>query len=165
MDTKTSENKGTIYQQLNKLFNFDGFGFENQNDIRNNQGLNNFQNTKIIIKGNSPEDIYKKGLELQQQKELINKFKRVTDRGFQKALQYEAARLPAYVDYEGMEFYPLISSALDLYMEEATTIGDNGKMLNIYSNKERIKNILEDFFYNIVNVLSLIHISEPTRPY
>ncbi len=152
MDTKTSENKGTIYQQLNKLFNFDGFGFENQNDIRNNQGLNNFQNTKIIIKGNSPEDIYKKGLELQQQKELINKFKRVTDRGFQKALQYEAARLPAYVDYEGMEFYPLISSALDLYMEEATTIGDNGKMLNIYSNKERIKNILEDFFYNIVNV-------------
>ena len=37
-------------------------------------------------------------------------------------------------------------------MEESTTIGDTGKMLNIYSNKERIKNELENFFYNIVNV-------------
>ena len=39
-------------------------------------------------------------------------------------------------DYEGMEFYPIISSALDLFMEEATTIGVNGNMLNIYSNKD-----------------------------
>ena len=77
MDTKTSENKGTIYQQLNKLFNFDGFGFENQNDIRNNQGLNNFQNTKIIIKGNSPEDIYKKGLELKSK--LNDMYKRLDE--------------------------------------------------------------------------------------
>jgi hypothetical protein len=35
-----------------------------------------------------------------------------------------------------MEFYPLIASALDLFMEESTTIGMNGKMLNIYSNSE-----------------------------
>jgi hypothetical protein len=51
-----------------------------------------------------------------------------------------------------MEFYPIISSALDLFMEEATTIGLNGKMLNIYSNKERVKYLLEEFFYDIVNV-------------
>ena len=31
-------------------------------------------------------------------------------------------------------------------------IRENGKMLNIYSNKERIKYILEEFFYDIVNV-------------
>jgi len=30
-------------------------------------------------------------------------------------------------------------------MEEATTIGLNGKMLNIYSSKERIKVLLEEF--------------------
>jgi hypothetical protein len=51
-----------------------------------------------------------------------------------------------------MEYYPIISSALDLFMEETTTIGLNGKMLNIYSNKERIKFLLEEFFYDIVNV-------------
>jgi hypothetical protein len=108
--------------------------------------------SKIIIKGNTPEEIHRKGLELEQKRELQNKFFRTTDRGFQKALQYEAARLPAYIDYEGMEYYPIISSALDLFMEESTTIGFNGKMLNIYSNKERIKFLLEEFFYDIVNV-------------
>jgi hypothetical protein len=144
------EKKGTIYQQLNKLLNLDGFGFQDaQPSVSQSTPA---KETKVIIKGNSPEEIMKKGLELEQKRELQNKFFRTTDRGFQKALQYEAARLPAYLDYEGMEYYPIISSALDLFMEEATTIGVNGKMLNIYSNKERIKTLLEEFFYDIVDV-------------
>lgn len=144
------EKKGTIYQQLNKLLNLDGFGFQDaQPSVSQSTPA---KETKVIIKGNSPEEIMRKGLELEQKRELQNKFFRTTDRGFQKALQYEAARLPAYIDYEGMEFYPIISSALDLFMEEATTIGVNGKMLNIYSNKERIKSLLEEFFYDVVDV-------------
>jgi hypothetical protein len=67
-------------------------------------------------------------------------------------MQYEAARLPAYLDYEGMEYYALIASALDLLMEEATTIGEDGKMLKIYSDKGRIKTHLEELFYDIINV-------------
>jgi len=144
-----NEKRGTIYQQLNKLLNLDGFGFQDSSPIA---PVATPQKSKIIIKGNTPEEIQKKGLELEQKRELQNKFFRTTDRGFQKALQYEAARLPAYIDYEGMEYYPIISSALDLFMEEATTIGLNGKMLNIYSNKERIKTLLEEFFYETVNV-------------
>jgi len=136
--------KGTIYQQLNNFFNLDGFGFA---PIQPDQ-----DNTKVIIRGNSPDDIKRKALELEQKKKIQDKYFRTTDRGFQKALQYEAARLPAYIDYEGMEYYPIISSALDLFMEEATSIGETGKMLNIYSNKERIKLLLENFFYDIVNV-------------
>lgn len=144
------ENKGTIYQQLNKLLNLDGFGFQDaQPSISQSTPA---KEGKIIIKGNSPEEIHRKGLELEQKRELQNKFFRTTDRGFQKALQYEAARLPLYIDFESMEYYPIISSALDLFMEEATTIGLNGKMLNIFSNKERIKSLLEEFFYDIVNV-------------
>jgi len=144
-----NKNKGTIYQQLNKMLNLDGFGFQDSSAIA---PVATPQKSKIVIKGNTPEEIHKKGLELEQKRELQNKFFRTTDRGFQKALQYEAARLPAYIDYEGMEYYPIISSALDLFMEEATTIGLNGKMLNIYSNKERIKTLLEEFFYETVNV-------------
>ena len=139
-ETKT----GTIYQQINSFFNVDGFGsapIEQDKD-----------NTKIVIRGNSPEDIHRKALEIEQNKALKDKFFRTTDRGFQKALQYEAARLPAYIDYEGMEYYPIISSALDLFMEECTSIGIDGKMMNIYSNKERIKSLLETFFYDVVNV-------------
>lgn len=144
------QKRGTIYQEMNKMLNLDGMGFQDaQPSIAQSTPS---KQTKILIKGNTPEEIQRKGLELQQKKELQNKFFRTTDRGFQKALQYEAARLPAYIDYEGMEYYPIISSALDLFMEEATTIGLNGKMLNIYSNKERIKTMLEEFFYDIVNV-------------
>ena len=143
------ENKTTIYQQLNKMLNLDGFGFQESTAVT---PVTTPQKSKIIIKGSTPEEIQRKGLELEQKRELQSKFFRTTDRGFQKALQYEAARLPAYIDYEGMEYYPIISSALDLFMEEATTIGLNGKMLNIYSSKERIKTLLEDFFYDVVNV-------------
>jgi len=149
-----TKNKGTIYQELNKMMNLDGFGFQDNQStsVMLQASTPPPERAKIIIKGNSPEEIQKKGLELEQKRELQNKFFRTNDRGFQKALQYEAARLPAYIDYEGMEYYPIISSALDLFMEEATTIGLNGKMLNIYSNKERIKMLLEEFFYDIVNV-------------
>jgi hypothetical protein len=136
--------RGTIYQRLNTFFNFDGTGFA--------PTMTDQDTAKVIIKGASPEEIHRKGLELEQKRSLQDKFFRTTDRGFQKALQYEAARLPAYIDYEGMEYYPIISSALDLFMEEATTIGVDGKMLNVYSNKERIKYLLEEFFYDIVNV-------------
>jgi len=145
------QKKGTIYQQLNKMLNLDGFGFQDAQPAIS-QSTPVKQPPKVIIKGSSPEEVMRKGLELQQKKDLQNKFFRTTDRGFQKALQYEAARLPAYIDYEGMEYYPIISSALDLFMEEATTIGFNGKMLNIYSNKERIRTMLEEFFYDTVNV-------------
>ncbi len=144
---KKENKENTIYQGLNQLLNLDGFGYQKEKS-----GLILPKEPKIIIKGNSPEEIMRKGLELEQKRELQNKFTRTTDRGFQKALQFEAARLPMYIDFEGMEYYPLISSALDLFMEEATTIGFNGKMLNIYSSKERIKYLLEEFFYDIVNV-------------
>lgn len=141
-----SNNKGTIYQQLNSYF----YGVDNT--INGNAIQQPQQQQKIIIKGNSPEEIRKKGLELQQKQDLLSKFNKTTDRNYQKALQYEAARLPAYMDYEGMEYFPLISSALDLFMEEATTIGSNGNMLNIYSNNERIKVALEDLFYNVIKI-------------
>lgn len=110
------------------------------------------QSKKIIIKGRSPQDIETKSIELQQKEALRKKFENITDHGFQKAMQYEAQRLPAYLDYEGMEYYPIIASALDIFMEESTFIGETGKMLNIYSDKKRIKEHLEDFFYNVIDV-------------
>lgn len=141
-----ADKKKTIYSELNSFLNLDGFGFGAQAQ------QNAEQNRKTIIKAENPEDIRKAALEMQQREMIFDKFYKVQQHGFQKAMQYEAARMPAYVDYEGMEYYPLIASALDLLMEESTTLGDNGKILNIYSKKERIKTILEDFFYGVVNV-------------
>jgi intein/homing endonuclease len=104
-----NDNK-TTYGKLKDFFSVD----KSNNNVE--------KETKIIIKGNSPADVQHKALELQQQRNVEKKFYKNVDHGYQKAMQYEAARLPAYLDYEGMEYYPLIASALDLFMEEATTI-------------------------------------------
>jgi len=143
---KNDRKERTVYQNLTSFFNFDSSGTQPQN-----KGVIQPE-PKIIIKGSSPQDIQRKALELQQKKSLEQKFFRTTDYGFQKAMQYEAARLPAYLDFEGMEYYPLLASALDLFMEESTTIGENGRMLSIYSDKERIKEHLEELFYDVANV-------------
>lgn len=141
-----ADDNKTVFQKLNSFLNMDGFGFGGAAD-KAREG-----DRKIILKAETPEDIQRAALEMQQRELIFDKFYKVQQHGFQKAMQYEAARLPAYMDYEGMEYYPLIASALDLLSEESTTIGDNGKMLNIFSKKERIKAILEDFFYGVVNV-------------
>lgn len=139
-DTK---NNKTAWQNLNQFLGMDGTGgFQQQSE----------KPQRVIIRGGSPQEIERKNLEYQQQEALRAKFFKTTDHGFRKAMQYEAARLPAYLDYEGMEYYPLIASALDLFMEEATTIGEDGKMLKIYSDKERIRTHLEELFYDIIDI-------------
>ena len=79
---------GTIYQQLNSFLNLGSM------DVQTAQPTVSAstppKESKIIIKGNTPEEIHKKGLELEQKRELQNKFFRTTDRGFQKALQYDS---------------------------------------------------------------------------
>jgi hypothetical protein len=42
--------------------------------------------------------------------------------------------------------YPTIAAALDVMMEESTTLNDKGRMMNIYSDSKRVKGILEDLF-------------------
>lgn len=137
--------KKTAYQNLNTFLNLDGAGLAPEDLSRN-------PDEKILLKAETPEDLKVKALEIQQKEVIFDKFFKIQQGGFQKAMQYEAARLPAYIDYEGMEFYPIIASALDLLMEESTTVGDDGKMLRIYSKKERIKEILEEFFYGTLNI-------------
>jgi uncharacterized membrane protein YgcG len=51
-----------------------------------------------------------------------------------------------------MEFYPTIAAALDVMMEESTTVNERGKLLNIYSDSKRVKTILEDLFYNRLDI-------------
>lgn len=47
---------------------------------------------------------------------------------------------------------PEISAALDIYAEEATTLSEQGYMLNIFSESKRIKSILGDLFNNIMDI-------------
>jgi len=47
---------------------------------------------------------------------------------------------------------PEIASALDIYSHESTSQDDRGRVLHIYSDNDRIKELLEDLFYETLNI-------------
>jgi hypothetical protein len=60
-------------------------------------------------------------------------------------------RLMRYQDFQEMEYTPEIASALDIYADEACSQDDKGRVLHIYSDNEKIREIIEDLFYNTLN--------------
>lgn len=61
-------------------------------------------------------------------------------------------RLMRYQDFQEMEYTPEIASAMDIYADEAVSQDDKGRVLHVFSDNEKIKEILEDLFYNVLNV-------------
>ena len=48
-------------------------------------------------------------------------WKKVDNEIYQHSIYYETTRLASYADFEGMEFFPEIAAALDIFMEESTS--------------------------------------------
>lgn len=61
-------------------------------------------------------------------------------------------RLMRYQDFQEMEYTPEIASALDIYSDESVASDDKGRALHIYSENEKITEVLEDLFYNTLNI-------------
>ena len=61
-------------------------------------------------------------------------------------------RMARYSDFSEMEYTPEIASALDIYAEESVSADEAGKTLHIYSDNVNIQKILEDLFYETLNV-------------
>ena len=49
-------------------------------------------------------------------------WQKVDNEIYQHSIYYETTRLASYADFEGMEFFPEIAAALDIMMEESTTL-------------------------------------------
>jgi hypothetical protein len=45
-----------------------------------------------------------------------------------------------------------IAAAMDIYADETVAQDDKGRVLHIYSDDEKVRDILEDLFYNVLNV-------------
>jgi hypothetical protein len=61
-------------------------------------------------------------------------------------------RLMRYQDFQEMEYTAEIAAAMDIYADETVAQDDKGRVLHIYSDDEKIRDILEDLFYNVLNV-------------
>lgn len=61
-------------------------------------------------------------------------------------------RMARYSDFSEMEYTPEIASALDIYSEESIAADEQGKTLHIFSENPKIKEMLNDLFYDTLNV-------------
>lgn len=51
-----------------------------------------------------------------------------------------------------MDMDPIISSALDIYADECLTYNELGRMLTVHSNNNNVKKILENLYYDILDI-------------
>jgi intein/homing endonuclease len=136
----------TIFQRLNNLFGPEGFNVPKSDTNRYNI------NSTELIRTTDKGEYDKAKKQALQNAYLSNQWQKVDNEMYQKSIHYETTRVGAYSDYEAMEFYPEISAALDIMAEEATTPNDKGKLINIYSDSIRVKSILEDLFFNRLDI-------------
>jgi hypothetical protein len=109
---------------------------------------------KDLIVTKTREDYEKEKLGLQQQHYLQSQWTKVDNEMYQKAVYYETTRFASYMDYEAMEYTPEMSATLDIISEESCTLSEQGKILTVYSDSDRVKRVLEDLFYNVLDLHS-----------
>jgi hypothetical protein len=61
-------------------------------------------------------------------------------------------RMARYSDFSEMEYTPEIASALDIYSEESVAADENGKSLHIYSENAKVRELLNELFYETLNI-------------
>lgn len=135
----------TTFQKLGVIFDN---GSPKQNAKLNKYTIKNDN----VFKTKDKEEYETKKLEQQQNKYLSGLWHKVGNESFEKTVHAETSRISAYSDFENMEYFPEISAALDCFMEESCTLNKDGKMLNIYSESKRVKKILNDLFYNRLDI-------------
>lgn len=76
----------------------------------------------------------------------VNKF------GYNQSISIFSQRLVLFRDYELMEQDPIISAGLDAFSEETTTRNEFGDILRINCDNQKIKSLLENLYYDILNI-------------
>jgi hypothetical protein len=61
-------------------------------------------------------------------------------------------RIEVFRDYEAMDADSIIASALDIYADECTTKNEYGDIVEINTGNDRVKEVLNNLFYDILNV-------------
>jgi hypothetical protein len=88
---------------------------------------------------------------------LVDRFMKmkVTNYGtgqVESAMAYQQVRIDLFRDYDSMDTDPILSSALDVYADECTARNEQGNVLKIHHDDDNVKQILENLFYDILNV-------------
>ena len=70
----------------------------------------------------------------------------------QNSFNYQTLRPQLYSEYDAMDTDAIIASALDIIADESTLKNDQGDVLSIRSSDENIQKILNNLFYDVLNI-------------
>ncbi len=134
---------------------------DNRNDI-NNRGI--FKRLQKLFSTNTIVRKTAKGTKVIDTDEYQNMTTNLVDR-FMKikvtnwgdghidgALAYQQVRIDLFRDYDSMDQDPILASALDIYADESTAKNEHGNVLKIHHEDDHIKQVLENLFYDILNI-------------
>jgi hypothetical protein len=68
------------------------------------------------------------------------------------SMAYQQVRREVFRDYDAMDQDPIIASALDIYADESTLKNEFGDILTIRSDNPKVQEVLENLFYDILNI-------------
>ena len=71
---------------------------------------------------------------------------------YNPTLNYQSMRLQLYSDYEAMDHDPIIAAALDIISDETTSRNEYGDVLNVNSSNENVRKVLNNLFYDVLNI-------------
>ena len=126
------ESQSSLFQRLSKLF---------KSGPLVKRKIRSFDTTVAVA------DKTKSSGTLLFQKSLAPSYSTITANAYNLS-----ERLMRYQDFSEMEYTPEIAAAMDIYADETVAQDDKGRALHVYSDNEKIKEILEDLFYNTLNV-------------
>jgi len=72
----------------------------------------------------------------------------------QSNIMANQSRAERYSDFDQMEFMPEIASAMDIYADEMTTSNQFRSLLFVDTKNEEIKGILQNLYFNVLNIES-----------
>jgi len=134
IDRNPKNVKSKLYKILTRLFSGPIASYQRQNDV---------QKKKMNINPTSFDSVT--GMTPRRGK--YETFNQIAHRRLA-----ENTRIERYSDFEQMDYEPVISSALNTYADEMTSCNMFEKILDIDSKNDEIKVILNDLFYNILNI-------------
>jgi len=115
--------------------------------------MDTFDTLKALLKGKRAQ--WKSPTErpgMRAQKRAFDTFSRAATSLYNQSMAGSGERMERIKDYEEMDQTPEIAKSLDIYADDSCTYSEEGIVLNINSDSERIKRELEELFFERLDI-------------
>ena len=145
-------NGKTIFQNLSSIM-----GISKPEAVGNNDFLSKtLPGNEILFATNDKAEYERKLNQYKQEKYLAYQWQRAAvENNMESLASYTAVKL-MYRDCDLMDGVPEIGTALDIIADEVCNLSSDNQILKVSSKSKRIKSILEDLFYNRLQVATAL---------